>query len=130
MPKTLMISIVDDDESVREAAEVLICSLGYAAATFASAEEYLQSGRASETACLIVDVHMPGMSGIELQAQLIADGHRIPTIFVTAFPKENARVRALRAGAIGFLIKPFSSDCLIEHIGKALQGTAGSPTGR
>jgi FixJ family two-component response regulator len=126
LPKTLIISIVDDDESVRDAAEVVVRSLGYAAATFASAEEYLRSGRMQDTSCLIADVQMPGMSGLDLQARLIADGYRMPIIFVTAFPKENVRARALQAGAIGFLVKPFSSDRLIECIGKAFQDDAGS----
>ena len=78
-----------------------------------------------DTSCLIADVQMPGMSGIDLQARLIADGYRTPIIFVTAFPEESVRARALKAGAIGFLIKPFSSDRLIECIGKAFQDDAG-----
>jgi FixJ family two-component response regulator len=121
LPKALTISIVDDDDSVREAAEALVRSLGYVAATFASAEAYLQSGRVRDTSCLIADVQMPGMSGIDLQTRLIADGYHTPVIIVTAFPAESVRDRALKAGAIGFLTKPFSSDRLIECIGKALQ---------
>src|SRR4051812_2425779 len=102
-----MISIVDDDESVRETTKGLIRSLGYVAATFASAEDFLGSGRVQETACLISDVQMPGMSGIDLQSRLIADGHRLPVIFITAFPETRARAQALLRGALGFLSKPF-----------------------
>jgi FixJ family two-component response regulator len=122
-----MISIVDDDESVREATKGLIRSLGYATATFSSAEEYLRSDRVQDTSCLITDVQMPGMSGIDLQARLIADGHRTPVIFVTAFPEERVRVRVLEAGAFGFLSKPFDDDCLIECLDKALKGDDVAP---
>jgi FixJ family two-component response regulator len=116
-----MISIVDDDKSVREAANALIRSLGYAAATFASAEEFLESGRLGDTACLITDVQMPGMSGIDLQNHLAANGHCTPVIFVTAYPEESVRERALHAGAFGFLSKPFSEECLIACLDKALK---------
>jgi FixJ family two-component response regulator len=122
-----MISIIDDDESVRQAAEVIVQSLGYSATTYTSAEEYLRSGPVADTACLIADVQMPGMSGVDLQARLIADGYRTPIIFVTAFPAERVRARALKAGAICFLVKPFSRDRLIACIGKALQDSAKSP---
>jgi len=116
-----MISIVDDNESVREATKSLVRSLGYAASTFASAEEYLQSGPVRETSCLITDLQMPGMNGVELQHRLIADGYRTPVIFVTAFPKEKLRTRALEAGAFGFLSKPFDAEHLIECLDRALQ---------
>jgi FixJ family two-component response regulator len=119
-----VISIVDDDESVREATKCLIRSLGYAAATFASAEEYLQSDRVAETSCLIADVQMPGMSGIELQDRLISDGHRTPIIFVTAFPEARIRTRVLRAGAFGFLSKPFNAESLIVCLDMALGNDA------
>ena len=115
---TPVISIVDDDASVREATKGLIRSLGYVAATFASAEEYLDSDRVADTACLITDVKMSGMSGVELQDRLIAAGHRTPVIFMTAFPEERIRARALRAGAFGFLSKPFQIDSLIEAVDK------------
>lgn len=115
-----MISIVDDDESVREATKGLIRSLGYAAATFASAEEYLRSDHVTNTSCLIADVQMPGMSGIELQDRLISDGHRTPIIFVTAFPEARIRARVLRAGALGFLSKPFNDESLIACLDMAL----------
>jgi FixJ family two-component response regulator len=118
-----MIVIVDDDESVREATKFLVMSLGYPVLTFASAEEYLGSEQVLATSCLISDLKMPGMNGVELQKRLIADGHRIPTIFVTAFFDEEVRSRALRAGALGFLSKPFKDQSLIECLNKALQST-------
>jgi FixJ family two-component response regulator len=116
----LMISIVDDDKSVRDAAKMLIRSLGYATATFASAEEFLESGRLPDTACLITDVQMPGMSGVDLQSHLTANGHCTPVIFVTAYPEERIRERALSAGAFGFLCKPFSEESLIACLDRAL----------
>ena len=94
--------------------------MGYAAETFVSAEEYLQSNRAADTACLISDIHMTGMNGADLQDRLIAEGHRTPIIFVTAFPDEAIRARVLKAGACGFLTKPFSDESLIECLDKAL----------
>ena len=121
LAKNPMISIVDDDRSVREAAKMLVRSLGYASETFASAEEFLQSGRMCDTACLITDVQMPGMSGIDLQSHLTTNGHRTPVIFVTAYPEESVRARALHAGAFGFLGKPFSEDSLIACLDRALE---------
>lgn len=115
-----MISIIDDDESIRDAAKTLVRSLGYSAATFASAEEFLESGHLGETACLITDVQMPRMSGADLQNHLIAKGDCPPVIFVTAFPEDRLRERVLRAGAIGFLSKPFREDSLIACLNKAL----------
>ena len=115
-----MISIVDDDGFVRESTRLLIRSMGYAAETFVSAEEYLRSNCAADTACLISDIHMPGMNGADLQDRLIADGYRTPIIFVTAFPDESIRARVLKAGACGFLTKPFSDESLIECLDKAL----------
>jgi FixJ family two-component response regulator len=116
-----MISIVDDDKSVREAAKTLVRSLGYKTATFASAEEFLESGRLRDTACLITDVQMPGMSGVDLQSHLMANGHCTPVIFVTAYPEENVRERAMVAGAFGFLSKPFSEESLIACLDRALE---------
>ena len=121
-----MISIVDDDESVREATKGLVRSLGYVAATFASSEEFLNSDRVNDTSCLISDVQMPGLNGLELQSRLIAMGRRIPIIFVTAFPHEQARLRALKAGAVGFLSKPFSDDNLIHCLDRAIADGASS----
>ena len=120
MTKVALISIVDDDESVREATKGLIRSLGYIAATFASAEEFLRSDRVQDTACLIADVQMPGMSGIELQSRLLAQGRRLPIIFITSFPETKARAQALAAGALGYLSKPFSDEKLITHLDEAL----------
>lgn len=122
-----MISIVDDDESVREATKGLVRSLGYATATFASAEEYLRSDRVRDTSCLITDVQMPGMTGVELQDRLIASGKRTPVIFVTAYPEENIRARVLEAGAFGYLSKPFNDECLIECLDEALKGNDSGP---
>jgi FixJ family two-component response regulator len=115
-----VISIVDDDESIRESMRGLIRSLGYVAATFASAEEFLESGRARDSSCLISDVQMPGMSGLELQNQLIVQGHCFPVIFITAYPEANVRARAIKAGALGFLSKPFGEEELITCLDEAL----------
>lgn len=127
MSKAPVISIVDDDESVREATKGLVRSLGYATATFASAEEYLRSDRVRDTSCLITDVQMPGMTGVELQDRLIASGKRTPVIFVTAFPEDNIRARVLEAGAFGYLSKPFNDECLIECLDEALKGNDSGP---
>ena len=115
-----MISIVDDDESMRESTKGLVRSLGYQAAAFASAEEFLQSERVDDTSCLIADVQMPGLSGVDLQSWLIARGVRMPTIFITAFPEEATRLRAMRAGAVGYLAKPFSEESLLKCLDTAL----------
>ena len=115
------ISIVDDDESMRCAVKSLVTSLGFAACTFASAEEFLQSPRLDDTACLITDLQMPGLSGIELQKSLLAQDRHIPIIFMTAFSEERIRTRAMEAGALGFLSKPFESQTLITLIDKAIE---------
>jgi len=116
-----LISIIDDDASVRIATNRLVRSLGYAAHTFASADGFLQSPHVNDTACVIADVQMPGMSGIELQSFLIAHGRSVPMIFITAFPEESIRSRALKAGAVCFLSKPFDGTILIELIDIALK---------
>jgi FixJ family two-component response regulator len=95
-------------------------SFGYGADAFASAEEFLQSDRVNDSSCLILDVNMPGLSGIELQSQLIARGNRMPIIFITAVPEETTRAKAIEAGAIGFLSKPFREEWLINHLDVAL----------
>jgi len=120
VPHTPVIAIVDDDESFRHATISFIRSLGYSAAAFPSADAFLNANVVNNTDCLITDVQMPGMSGTELQSHLIAQGHRVPVIFVTAFPETQARSRALRAGAIGFLGKPFGDENLISCLNKAL----------
>jgi len=121
LQQVAVISIVDDDESVREATKSLVRSLGYTAATFGSAEEFLGSMEMMATDCLITDVQMPGLSGVELQDRLIADGHRMPTIFVSAFPDERVQRRVLASGAIGYLHKPYEEDRLIECIDTVLK---------
>jgi FixJ family two-component response regulator len=116
-----MISIVDDDRSVREAVKSLVRSLGYDAVTFASAEDYLGSDCIRESECLIADVQMPGMTGIDLRDRLIADGYRKPIIFMSALSAEEVPVRVREAGACGFLRKPFTDERLIECLDKALK---------
>jgi FixJ family two-component response regulator len=123
LPKVPMISIVDDDESVREATSALVRSLGFAVETFASAEDFLESDRVGDTSCLITDVQMSGLSGVELQSRLIADGRLMPIIGVTAYPEESIRAQMLRAGAIGFLSKPFNDECLIDCLAIALKSS-------
>jgi FixJ family two-component response regulator len=119
VPDTSRISIVDDDASVREAIRGLLRSAGFEAEVFGSAEEFLTSGRLEDTRCLVLDVRMPGMSGIELQERLIASGHTVPIIFITAHADEDERARALDRGAVGCLRKPFSDDALLDAIAKA-----------
>jgi CheY-like chemotaxis protein len=120
-PKAPMISIVDDDPFVRQATDGLVQSLGYRAATFTSADDFLQSCYIHETSCLICDVQMPGLSGVDLQRVLIAQGHRVPMIFITAYFNERIRQSVMEAGAIGYLSKPFDEESLIE----LLQSTLG-----
>ena len=116
-----IIAIVDDDEAVREATNMLVRSLGYNASTFGSADEFLKSEQVHDTSCLITDLHMPGLSGLDLQDRLIARGHRIPIIFITGFPDDTARARAMKAGALAFLTKPINQHHLIDHLEKALK---------
>jgi FixJ family two-component response regulator len=116
-----MISIIDDDRSVREGIKRLVRSLGYDAATFASAEDYLGSDCIRVSECLITDLQMPGMTGVDLQDRLFADGYRKPIIFMSALSAEEAPFRAKAAGAFGFLRKPFSDERLIECLEKALK---------
>jgi FixJ family two-component response regulator len=116
-----MISIIDDDASVRVATNNLVRSLGYPVHTFASAEEFLCSSRLNDIACIIADVQMPGMSGVELQRLLLSRGVTVPFVFITAFPDETMRAHALKAGAIGFLTKPFDGRTLVKCIDAALR---------
>ncbi len=117
----VLIAIVDDDPAVRKATGSLVRSLGYSASAFASADEFLKSKQVHNTSCLVTDLQMPGLSGIDLQDRLIAGGHRIPIIFITAYPDENVRTRAMKAGAIGFLSKPYEADHLLGCLDKALK---------
>lgn len=115
-----MIAIVDDDASIRVATDSLLRSRGYPVHAFASAEDFLRSPLLDETLCVVTDVRMPGMGGVELQAVLRAQGRRVPFIFITAFPEEKDRTRALRDGAVSFLLKPFDGPTLIRHVETAL----------
>jgi FixJ family two-component response regulator len=115
-----VISIVDDDPSVREAMLGLVRSLGFDAVMFSSAEDFLQSDQIDETSCLITDVQMPGLSGVELQSCLISRGSLVPIIFVTASPERRIEAQVRSAGAVGFLNKPFDDNALIECLDRAL----------
>jgi FixJ family two-component response regulator len=118
---TKMIAIVDDDELMRSALQGLLKAVGLPAQAFASAEEFLESGLQRETACLIADIRMPGMSGLELQAKLNAERCCIPTIFITAHGDSKMRMQALRAGAAEFLTKPFDDEVLLENVRAAME---------
>jgi FixJ family two-component response regulator len=116
-----LLSVVDDDESIRESVPDLIKEFGFAARAFSSAEAFLSSGCVDETSCLILDIAMPGMSGPELYQELKRRGEKIPVIFITAQKDETIRARALEQGAAGFLLKPFSDAALLAAIKAALQ---------
>ena len=116
MPRKAVIAIVDDDQSVREALTSLVRSLGYVAMAFECTEDLLKSKRRRSFSCVIADVQMPGMTGLELHDRLVASGEPIPTILITAFPEERARERALQAGVTCYLTKPFSEDDLLTCI--------------
>ena len=122
-----VISIVDDDASIRQALDDLIGSTGLQAATFASAEEFLRSQGAQTTACLILDLRMPGMDGRELHERLLREGHRIPVILLTAHGDDKVRSWALRAGVTAFLGKPFDAEALLSAVEAALQGDGSTP---
>src|SRR5690242_10122922 len=119
--KTNMVAIVDDDDLMRSALQGLLRAVGLPAQAFASAEEFLKSGQQHQAACLITDIRMPGISGLELQARLNAEHCRIPTIFITAHDDGQMRMRALRAGAVEFLAKPFNDEALLETVRAALE---------
>ena len=116
-----MVAIVDDDDLMRTALQGLLKSAGLLAQSFASAEEFLRSGHQRDTACLITDIRMPGMSGLELQAHLNADHCRIPTIFITAHGDAKMRMQAMSAGATDFLAKPFDDEVLLESVRAAME---------
>ena len=124
-----LISIVDDDPWSREGIKDLVLSLGYRALAFSSADHFVESGCIADTACLITDLQMPGLSGLELQDHLLALGHRTPVIFVTAYPEQKFRSRAISAGAIGFLEKPLDDKVLIECLARAVNTESGNDGG-
>ena len=115
-----LVSIVDDDESVRDAMKSLVRSFGYRVETFGSAAEFLESSQVENTDCLVTDVQMPGLSGVELQNRLLSDGYHMPTIFISAFPNSQIEEWVLQSGAIGYLRKPFNDHELLEHLETAV----------
>ena len=120
MAKMPLISVVDDDDAVRESLRALLRSVKFMVEVFASAEEFLRSDRARETDCLILDVRMPGTSGLELQRHLVASHAEMPIIFITAHGDEELRLRALNGGAVDYLLKPFSEEALLTAVQTAL----------
>jgi FixJ family two-component response regulator len=118
--KPALVVVVDDDESVRSALQGLMKEVGYPSLAFGSAEEFLNSGEQRNTGCLIVDMRLGGMSGLELQSKLSRENHSIPIIFITAHGDENVRMQALRAGAVEFLTKPFDDEALLDSVHAAL----------
>jgi FixJ family two-component response regulator len=120
--KSKLIAIVDDEKSVQKALQDLIESEGLAALCFDSAEQFLESGAQHRTACLIADIRMPGMSGLDLQSKLKSDRCPIPTVFITAHGDEKMRMQAMRGGAVKFLTKPFDGEILLETVRGALNG--------
>jgi FixJ family two-component response regulator len=120
MSEPPLITIVDDDVMICEATKDLVETFGFNARTFTSAGEFLNSDCVSNTSCLIADVQMPGMNGLQLYRTLLTSGRRIPVIFITAFPNERIRKRALRAGAVCYLSKPFDGESLLSCIRSAL----------
>jgi FixJ family two-component response regulator len=125
MSEIPLIAVVDDDAAIREAIQSLLRSVGLRVAVFAAAEDFLQAGQRQATACLILDVRMPRMSGIELQQRLATAHDPMPIIFITAHGDEETRARALRAGAVAFLDKPFSDEVLLQAVQAALQSSRG-----
>jgi FixJ family two-component response regulator len=121
MPGAPLISIVDDDDALRNSLDDLIRSIGFQTQGFRSAEEFLSSNQARDAACLILDVRMPGMSGLDLQRQIVAGNWRIPIIFITSHVDDVARQRALDAGAVAFLYKPFREEELLNAIDAVLK---------
>jgi FixJ family two-component response regulator len=125
--KVPVISIIDDDASVRAAADNFLSSLGYRVHTFASAEDFLKSARLADSSCVVADVQMPGMSGLDLLKTIRSRGNDIPFIFITAFPSESIRARAAKAGADGLLDKPFACSVLTDFIKAALNRDRAGP---
>jgi FixJ family two-component response regulator len=120
----LTISIVDDDESVREATEAQMKSFGYDAHTFSSSAEFLGSSGIENTSCMIVDINMPRMTGLELRDRLLELGHRIPTVFITGYPSDEDRARALAGGVVCYLVKPYNDEDLLHCVRLATERRA------
>jgi FixJ family two-component response regulator len=125
-----LISIIDDDESVRIATKTLVRSLGFAAHSFASPHDFLTSESVGDSSCIIADIQMPGLSGVELQRRLLAQGNNTSIIFITTFPDDALRERVLEAGAVCFLTKPFAGESLIQCLEKALERRNGATSDR
>ena len=125
-----MVSVVDDDPSVRDGIVDLVRAMGFDAEAFEGAEHFLQSSRLDGTRCLITDMRMPGMTGLELHQRLVASGKSIPTIVITAFPKDSDRMRARQAGVVCYLAKPFDESvlaaCIMSALGASTTGESGS----
>ena len=130
MPEAPLISIVDDDALARDGIRELVDSLGYNSATFMSAEHFLEDGMIAETTCLITDLQMPGLSGLDLQQALRSQGYHTPVILITAYPNEKHRTRALGNGAVGFLTKPFDERSLIECLTVAIESRSSQASRR
>ena len=122
MPKGPLIAIVDDDESIRDTTKDLLESAGFSAAVFARAASLLKSRRLSQVSCLIADMRMPKMTGLELHQRLVASNRAIPTILMTAYPDERAQARVIKANVVGYLIKPFAAEELLACVRRAVQG--------
>jgi FixJ family two-component response regulator len=116
-----VVVVIDDEEAVRQGLQRLLRSAGFSIASFASAEEFLNSGQLDDIGCVVADIRMPGMSGLDLQSKLNADGISIPIIFITAHGDEKMRIRAMRAGAVAFLAKPFDPEVLLDRVRAALE---------
>jgi FixJ family two-component response regulator len=129
MPMNRVISIVDDDPSVREGTMDLINSMGFVAVSFESADEFLEFDRLYATSCLIADVQLPGMTGLDLHEQLMKSGRSVPTILITAFPDDKDRARALQAGVLCYLTKPFNDQDLLACVRSALAHRHGNSRG-
>ena len=121
MVKRILISVVDDDQPFRDSMRKLVSSLGYTVEAFPSAADFMASPFRAETACLVADIHMPGMTGVELNRRLVDAGHRIPTILVTAYPEESTRKRALKDGVVCYISKPVDDYHLERCLRSALQ---------
>src|SRR6516164_3914766 len=130
MSELPLISIIDDDLLARDGIRELVDSLGYKGVTFESAEHFLQSRLMAETTCVITDLQMPGLNGLELQEALRSQGYQTPVIVITAYPNEKTRARAFANGAVGFLSKPFNEHCLIECLNAAIDLRSSQARGR